>query len=385
MALTGSSGGNKPPAANQIQPDWKQEAGPLRKYLNDPSVSEIMVNRYDRLFIERNGLIEEIDARFDSVEAVNRFVQSMAVYVGKEINRRSPFLEARWPDGSRLNAVLSPVALDGPSISIRKFSTVQVDSKGLVNKGTLSQKALYFLSQLVIARQNIVISGGTGSGKTTLLNAISSFISSRERVVTIEDTAELQINSKNIVRLESKIALHQETEVTVQDLLKSSLRMRPDRIIIGECRGAEAWDMLMAMNTGHAGSLTTLHANTAYDALRRLEAMVLRSDVGVPLDMIKKDIGRTINFIIQVERSADGVRRIVQISEVLEGDAEGYQIRDIFTYSPQGGLESLGTVPRFVKQITNPKNKLDDKFFHPNFKVKLEGMDNPDSTTTKAS
>ncbi len=383
MALTGSSAGNKPPAANQIQPDWKQEAGPLRKYLNDPSVSEIMVNRYDRLFIERNGLIEEIDARFDSVEAVNRFVQSMAVYVGKEINRRSPFLEARLPDGSRLNAVLSPVALDGPSISIRKFSTVQVDSKGLVNKGTLSQKALYFLSQLIIARQNIIISGGTGSGKTTLLNAISSFISSRERVVTIEDTAELQINSKNIVRLESKIALHQETEVTVQDLLKSSLRMRPDRIIIGECRGAEAWDMLMAMNTGHAGSLTTLHANTAFDALRRLEAMVLRSDVGVPLDMIKKDIGRTINFIIQVERSADGVRRIVQISEVLEGDAEGYQIRDIFTYSPMGGLESLGVTPRFVKDNSNPKIKMDDKFFHPNFKVKLEGMDSPD--TTKAS
>lgn len=375
MTLPGSGAGNRPPAANQNQPDWKQEAGPIRKYLNDPTVSEIMVNRYDRIFIERNGVIEEAEARFDSADAVNRFVQSLAVYVGKEINRRSPILEARLPDGSRLNAVMSPVALDGPTVTIRKFLSVKVDVKGLIHKGTLSQKALYFLSQLILARQNIIISGGTGSGKTTLLNAISGFIPSRERVVTIEDTAELQVDSRNLVRLESKIALHQDTEVTIQDLLKSSLRMRPDRIIIGECRGAEAWDMLMAMNTGHAGSMTTLHANSAYDALRRLEAMVMRSDIGVPLEMIKKDIARSIDFIIQIERNSDGMRRVLQISEVLEAEDGGYQIRDIFAYSSENGLESLGAVPYFLKDEVDSKVNLEESFFHPNFKIKLEGLD----------
>jgi len=376
MSMNGIAGGGKPPGNNNplAQADWKQESGPLRKYLNDPTVSEIMVNRYDRVFIERNGVIEEAEARFDSVDSITRFVQSLAVIVGKELNRRTPFMDARLPDGSRLNAVVPPVALDGPSITIRKFTNAQVDYKRLLAKGTLDEKSLYFLSQAIVARQNMIISGGTGSGKTTMLNTVSSFISPRERVVTIEDTAELQINSKNTVRLESKLPIGQEPGVSMQDLLKNALRMRPDRIIVGECRGPESWDMLMAMNTGHAGSLTTLHSNSAYDALRRLEAMVLRSGNEVPLAMIRKDIGRTINLIVQIERSTDGVRRVVEISEVLEAGTDNYQTQDIFTYHQGKGLVSTGYIPTFARDTQDPRVKLTPGFFEPDFKIKLEGV-----------
>lgn len=356
------------------QSDWRQEAGPLRKLLMDQSISEIMVNRFDRIFIERNGLLEEVDLKFESVDALTRFVQSLAVVVGKELNRRTPFLDARLPDGSRLNAVVPPIAMDGPTVTIRKFTYANLNYQQLISKGTLDDKSLYFLSQAVVARQNMIISGGTGTGKTTLLNTISSFISPKERVVTIEDTAELQLNSKNLVRMESKISLGTDESFTMRDLLKNALRMRPDRIVIGECRGSEAWDMLMAMNTGHEGSLTTLHANSAYDALRRLEAMVLRSESQMPLPVLQKDIARTVNIIIQAERGSDGQRRVVEIAEVLSSPEEVYLTQSIFSYEPGQGLISTGYTPSFIKNNKNPKIKIVDNFFDPQFKIKIEGL-----------
>lgn len=242
--------------------DWRAEAGPLKIYLSDPTVSEIMVNRWDKIFVERGGSIEESTYKFANPEAVWRFVQAIAVVTKKELNNRHPYLDARLPDGSRLNIVIPPVALEGPSITIRKFSQSLLTFHHLIQSGAIDDKGIFFLNQAVQSKQNIIISGGTGSGKTTLLNILSSFIGQKERVVTIEDTAELQLGVRNIVRMETRPQIGTEDPITIFDLLKNALRMRPDRIVIGECRGVEAWDMLVAMNTGHEGSMTTLHALT---------------------------------------------------------------------------------------------------------------------------
>ena len=230
---------------------------------------------------------------------------------------------------------------------------------------------MFFLNRAVYARQNILISGGTGSGKTTLLNVLSSFINSHERVVTIEDTAELRVNVKNLVRMETKPAFGSEPAITMEGLVKNALRMRPDRIVIGECRGAEAMDMLTAMNTGHEGSLTTIHANTAAGALRRLESMVLRSGIDAPLSMIQMDIGNTINFVVQANRSVDGKRRVMEILEVCGRDANGYITRDIFKFDAEKGLVSTGAVPDFVQKNSDPNLALTPEIFDPEKKVRL--------------
>jgi pilus assembly protein CpaF len=351
--------------------DWKVEAGPIKVYLNDKTVSEIMVNRWDRVFIERGGVIMEAEHQFQNAEALARLVRSLAVTVGKELNRRFPYLEARLPDGSRLNLVVPPVSLDGPTITIRKASDSVISYHELLQKGSIDSKAIFFLNRAVYAKQNIVISGGTGSGKTTLLNVLSSFIGNHERVVTLEDTAELRLSVKNVVRLETKPALGSEPAITMDNLLKNALRMRPDRIVVGECRGAEAMDMLMAMNTGHEGSLTTVHANSARDALRRMESMVLHSGIEAPLSMIQMDIGNTINFIVQVERSVDGKRQVVEILEVYGRDKDAYLTREIFTYDHVKGLVSTGAIPRFVTENRDPNLALNGELFAPDKKVRL--------------
>lgn len=356
-----------------IPQDWRAEAGPIKPLLLDPSVSEIMVNSWHTIFVERNGVIEESTVKFKDDDALTRFVMALSVFTGKELNRKSPCLDARLNDGYRLNIVIPPVALDGPSITIRKPTNQAKTYQELVTMGHLDAKAIYFLSQAVAAKQNIVVSGGTGSGKTTLLNILSGFIKSRERVVTIEDTAELQLKVKNIVRMETRPAIGSDPGMGMDALLRNALRMRPDRIIIGECRGTEAWDMLMAMNTGHEGSMTTIHANTAKDALRRLESMVLRVGMEAPLKMIQEDIASTINIIVQTGRSLEGKREISEIVEVTGRDGENYNLNYVFQMSGEG-IKSTGHIPGFVEeqaQMPTSKVRFPADFFDPEKKITL--------------
>ncbi len=353
--------------------DWKTEAGPLRVLIMDPHVSEIMVNSWDLIFVEKNGVIEESSIKFKDPDALMRFVQSLAVFVGKELNRRSPCLDARLNDGFRLNIVVPPVALDGPSITIRKPSMQSKSYQELVTMGHLDAKATYFLSQAVAAKQNMIVSGGTGSGKTTLLNVLSGFVRSKERVVTIEDTAELQLKVKNLIRMETKAAIGNDTSVGMDMLLRNALRMRPDRIIIGECRGSETWDMLMAMNTGHEGSMTTVHANTAADALRRLESMILRTGTDAPLSMIQADIANTIHFIVQTSRNIDGKREITEIAEVSGRNETDYIVNHVFKMGANG-IQSTGYIPRFVADHANrpdSKVRFPADYFNPDKKISL--------------
>ncbi|MGZ3770193.1 MAG: CpaF family protein [Bdellovibrio sp.] len=359
------------PIIDLVSADWRTEAGPLKVYLNDKSISEIMVNRWDRIFIERNGMIVEADMHFQNAEALARLVRSLAVSVGKELNRRVPYIDARLSDGSRINLVVPPIALDGPALTIRKVANAVMTYQDLVQRGTLDAKAMFFLNRAVYAKQNILISGGTGSGKTTLLNVLSSFIDRGERVVCLEDTAELQINVKNLVRLETKSATGSEPAITMDNLIRNALRMRPDRIVIGECRGPEAFDMLMAMNTGHEGSLTTVHANSALDALRRLESMVLRSGIEAPLPMIQMDIGNTVHFVVQINRSFDGKRKVTEILEISGREKSNYLTQEIFKFDSTKGLVSTGKVPRFVTENKDENLALTPEVFNPDKKVLL--------------
>lgn len=355
-------------------PDWKTEAGPVRKYLNDISVSEIMINRYDKVFIERKGIIEETDGRFDNAEHFGRFVMALAVSLGRELNRRYPFLDGKLADGSRVNIVVPPITIESPCVTIRKFSPAFIHYTNLMHQGAFDEKILYFLNQAVVSRQNILISGGTGTGKTTLLNLLSQFIPSKERVITIEDTCELQLQVKNLVKMECRSSTG-EVSFDIKDLVKNALRMRPDRIILGEVRGPEALDMLNAMNTGHEGSICTLHANSANDALRRLEAMIMRGDNDIPSNSVKQDISSTIHLIVQASRFADGSRRVSEISEVLGREGDEYLTKRIFEFSLQKGFNSCGYTPQFVINNKNPKVKFSPEFFHPDHKIKLHDKD----------
>lgn len=336
----------------------------------DPSISEIMVNRWDRIFIEKSGSIEETNLRFQNPEALVRFVQSIAVITKKELNPKVPYLDARLPDGSRLNLVIPPISIEGPSVTIRKFNSQIMGYQQLIKAGALDEKAVFFLNYAVQSKKNMIISGGTGSGKTTLLNVLSGFIPQRERVVTIEDTPELQLMVKNIVRMETRPSIAGEEAITMQDLIKTALRMRPDRIVIGECRGAEARDMLVAMNTGHEGSLTTLHANTAFDSLRRLEAMIAQSGTEAPRAVIQEDIGNTIQLIVQVERFSDGKRRISEILEICGREPQAYRTNMIFRMGNQGTLETTGHSPTFLESLQGV-SPFPAQFFRPEFRIKL--------------
>ena len=297
--------------------------GPLQELLDRSEISEIMVNGHQQIFIERGGRLERTNRTFDSEEHLRAVIDRMVRSSGRRVDQSSPMVDARLPDGSRLNVVLPPLAVDGPSITIRKFTAQHLTSRDLVERGAVSTEAAAFLAHAVSQRRNIIVSGGTGTGKTTMLNVLSSHIARSERVVTVEDAVELQLEMPNIIRLESRPA---NTEgagaVTIRDLVRNSLRMRPDRIVVGEVRGAEALDMLQAMNTGHDGSLSTLHANNPRDAIRRLETMVLLGGVDLPLRAIREQVASAVDLIVQLARGADGSRFVSSITEVvgLEGD-----------------------------------------------------------------
>jgi pilus assembly protein CpaF len=291
--------------------------GPLEDLLADPRVEEVMVNGPDRVYVERGGRIEQADVGFTGEEELRNAIERILAPLGRRIDELSPMVDARLVDGSRVNVVIPPLAIDGPALSIRRFGARRPGPRELVELGTLDQPQLALLESAVAERRNVLVSGGTGSGKTTLLNALSGFIGAGERVVTIEDAAELRLRQRHVVRLESRPAsVEGRGEVTIRDLLRNALRMRPDRIVIGEVRGAEALDLLTALNTGHDGALSTVHANSPADALARLETLALMAGLGLPHEAIAAQVRRGVDLVVQLERGADGARRVVEITEV---------------------------------------------------------------------
>ena len=291
--------------------------GPLEDLLADPAVEEVMVNGPDRVYVERGGRIEPTDVAFADEEELRNAIERILAPLGRRVDELSPMVDARLADGSRVNVVIPPLAIDGPALSIRRFGAHRPGPRELVQLRTLDEPQLGLLGRAVAERRSILVSGGTGSGKTTLLNALSSFIAAGERVVTIEDAAELRLQQRHVVRLESRPpSVEGRGEVAIRDLLRNALRMRPDRIVIGEVRGAEALDLLTALNTGHAGALSTVHANSPADALRRLETLALMAGVGLPHQAIAEQVRRGLDLVVHLERRADGSRRVAEIAEV---------------------------------------------------------------------
>ena len=334
--------------------------GPIQPLLEDPDVSEVMVNGPKKVYIEKGGQLTKTPITFDDDDHVLRIIDRIILPLGRRVDADSPTVDARLPDGSRVNAVIRPVSIDGPCITIRKFRKDKLSVQQLVDYGSLTNHMAEFIRACVIARLNIVISGGTGSGKTTLLNVLSSFIPENERVITIEDAAELQLQQDHILRMETKVASVDGTgAVTIRDLVRNSLRMRPDRIVVGECRGGEALDMLQAMNTGHDGSLTTLHANTPRDALSRLETMVLMSGMELPLKVVRQQISSAVDLIIQQTRLKDGSRKVTAITEVVGMEGEIVVLTDIFKFEQTGIGENgkiLGELkPTGIRPIFGPR------------------------------
>jgi pilus assembly protein CpaF len=347
--------------------------GPIQPLLDDPEVSEIMVNGPKKIYVEKKGKLTRTNVMFDDDAHVMRIIERIILPLGRRIDADSPTVDARLPDGSRVNAVIPPVALDGPSITIRKFLKDKLSPEQLVELDTLTQKMAEFLKACVVARLNIVISGGTGSGKTTLLNVLSGYIPENERILTIEDAAELQLQQDHVLRLETKTAnVDGSGATTVRDLVRNSLRMRPDRIVIGECRGGEALDMLQAMNTGHDGSLTTLHANSPRDALSRLETMVLMAGVELPIKVVRQQISSAVDLIVQQTRLKDGTRKITAITEVAGMEGDIIVLTDIFKFEQTGtgeggkiigGVKPTGIRPQFSSRLEAAGFKLSSEIF----------------------
>lgn len=337
------------------------EFGPITPLLRSPRVSEIMINGPDCIFIESGGKLFESGVRFFNEQHLVSIIQRIVEPLGRHIDDASPMVDARLPDGSRVNAVIPPLALDGASVTIRKFADKKLTTEDLIGFGSMTAEMAKFLQEAVRSRQNILVSGGTGSGKTTLLNVLSQFIPEGERVITIEDSAELKLSHKNIVRLEARPAnIEGKGKISIRDLVVNTLRMRPDRIIVGECRGAEALDMLQAMNTGHDGSLTTCHANNPRDALARLENMVMMAGYDLPSSAIREQIASAINLIVQQSRLSDGSRKIVKISEVTGREGDVILMQDIFTYEQtdiasggkvEGYHTASGNIPYFIDEL----------------------------------
>lgn len=318
--------------------------GPLQPLLNDPDVSEIMVNGPRQVYIERRGKLTKSDVLFNNDEHVMRVIDRIVAPLGRRIDESSPMVDARLPDGSRVNAVIRPVSLIGPVISIRKFRKEGITIDDMIRFGSLTREMAEFLSACVRARLNIVVSGGTGSGKTTTLNALSSFIPEDERIITVENAAELQLRQDHVVTLESRPPnVEGRGEITIRDLVINCLRMRPERIVVGECRGGEALEMLQAMNTGHDGSMTTLHANTPRDAIARVETMCLMSGMELPVRAIREQISSAVNLIVQQSRLKDGSRKIINITEVQGMEGDVVVLQDVFVFE-QTGLDERGKI-----------------------------------------
>jgi pilus assembly protein CpaF len=335
--------------------------GPLDPLLQDTSISEIMCNSYDEIWVERAGMIETVDASFNDEVHYRQVIDKIVSAVGRRVDEASPMVDARLPDGSRVNAIIPPLAIHGAVLTIRKFSADPYTIKDLINFGTFTVDLAVVMEACVRGRLNILVSGGTGTGKTTNLNVLSGFIPEGERIITVEDSAELQLQQPHVINLESRPSNAEGAgEVRIRDLVKNSLRMRPDRIIVGECRGAEALDMLQAMNTGHEGSMTTIHANNPRDALSRLETMVLMAGFDLPVRAIREQIAAAIHVIVHLERQTDGRRVVTAVSELQGMEGETILMQDVFAYrttglgsngKPAGELMATGLRPRFVDRL----------------------------------
>ena len=349
--------------------------GPLEPLLADPSISEILVNRYDTVFVERKGRLEQVPIQFNDDEHLLRIIDKIVSRVGRRIDESSPMADARLPDGSRVNAIIPPISLDGPTLSIRRFSVVPLRIEDLIQKQALTKGMAEFLAAMVAAKTSILISGGTGSGKTTLLNILSCFIPEGERIITIEDTAELQLQQTHVVRLETRPQnIEGKGEVPMRALVRNCLRMRPDRIVLGEVRGSEVIDMLQAMNTGHEGSLTTIHANASRDALSRLENLVSMGGVSMPTKTLRQQISSAIHIVIQTARLTDGSRKITSIQEITGMEGDVIVMQEIFTYERTGtgnnglvlgNFMATGVRPHVADRIKTWGIQLSDDLFAP--------------------
>ena len=330
--------------------------GPLEPLLKEPSISDILVNRHDKVFIERNGKLSETQVRFKDDAHLLHIIEKIVSQVGRRIDEAQPIVDARLADGSRVNAIIPPLALDGPCLSIRRFGRHVITQEEMIAFKTVTPGMLRFLAACVQAKTTILISGGTGSGKTTTLNALSRFIPEEERIVTIEDTAELQLQQRHVVKFETRPPnLNKEGGINQRQLLRTALRMRPDRIIVGECRGAEALDMLQAMNTGHDGSLTTIHANTPRDALSRLETMVAMANLNIPESALRRQISSAIDVVVQVSRLSDGTRKVVSLAEITGMEGEIVTMQDIFVFRKRGIRENGEVIGDFMPTGVRPK------------------------------
>ena len=353
--------------------------GPLEPLLQDDSITDILVNGPDIVFVERNGLLERAQTEFQNDKHLMRIIQKIVSAVGRRIDESSPFVDARLADGSRVNAIVSPLAVDGSLLSIRKFAKKRIGIDRLIELGSVPEPMAHVLRAVVASRRNVLISGGTGSGKTTLLNAMSSYIDPRERIVTIEDSAELQLQQEHVARLETRPAnVEGKGEVTQRELVKNALRMRPDRIIVGEVRAGEAFDMLQAMNTGHDGSMTTVHANTPRDALSRLEQMIGMSGIDMPPRSARAQIASAINVVVQVGRLADGRRRVLSLSELTGMEGETITMQEIYRYKITGRdennnvigkFEATGIRPKFHADAQSSGINLPPELFRPDFEM----------------
>ncbi len=355
--------------------------GPLEPFLKDPSVSDILVNTYNQIYVEKFGKLEHTNARFKDDAHLMKIIDKIVSSVGRRIDESSPMVDARLSDGSRVNAIIPPLAVDGPMLSIRRFAVNPLELKDLIVLKTLTPEIAEILKGIVKAKLNVLISGGTGSGKTTLLNVLSRFIPEYERIVTIEDSAELQVKQEHLCRLESRPPnIEGKGEVTLRDLVRNSLRMRPDRIIVGEVRGKEAFDMLQAMNTGHEGSLTTVHANSPRDALMRLEAMVAMANLDIPSDFLKKYISSALDVVIHVNRLTDGTRKLVVLEEISGMEGNVITTQEIFSFrqtaiDPEGRIRGQfrfhGVRPKFMDKFNQAGIELSNDLFDPTKSIEV--------------
>jgi pilus assembly protein CpaF len=355
--------------------------GPLETLLKEPTISDILVNRYNKVFIERNGKLSETPVRFKDDAHLLHIIEKIVSQVGRRIDEAQPIVDARLQDGSRVNAIIPPLALDGPCLSIRRFGRHVITQEEMLQYKTITSGMLRFLAACVQSKTTILISGGTGSGKTTMLNALSRFIPEEERIITIEDTAELQLQQRHVVKFETRPPnLNKEGGINQRHLLRTALRMRPDRIIVGECRGAEALDMLQAMNTGVEGSMSTVHANTPRDAFSRLETMVMMADLEIPTRVILQQLTSAIKMVVQVSRLQDGTRKILSISEVLGVKDEKVHLQEIFTFDRvgvndagkvQGRFRATGVAPRILERLRVSGIQLSQHIFEETVGVNL--------------
>jgi len=350
--------------------------GPIDRLLRSDEITEVMVNGPGLVFVERNGKVEKTNATFVDEQHLRRIIDKIVAQVGRRIDEASPLCDARLPDGSRVNAVIHPLAIGGPFLTIRKFSKDPFQIDDLIRFGTLNAASARFLQAMVLGKLNIIVSGGTGTGKTTMLNVLSSFIPGDERIVTVEDAKELQLHQEHVLALEARPPnIEGKGQITIRDLVKNTLRMRPDRIVVGECRGGEALDMLQAMNTGHDGSLTTIHANTARDCMARLETLVLMAGYDLPLSAIRHQVSSAVDAVVQIGRLRDGSRRVVSISEIQGMEGDTITMQDIFLFDFgmgvdehgkfKGHLKATGTRPRFSEKLADLGIRLGPEVFQP--------------------